>query len=31
MDAVPLDRFSSYARSGPRLLGKDPMLVRVAF
>jgi deazaflavin-dependent oxidoreductase (nitroreductase family) len=31
MDAVPLERFNSYARSGPRLIGVDPLLVRVAF
>jgi deazaflavin-dependent oxidoreductase (nitroreductase family) len=31
MDAVPLERFSAYARSGPRLIGRDPLLVRVAY
>lgn len=31
MDAVPLERFNAYARSGPRLLGADPLLVRVAY
>jgi deazaflavin-dependent oxidoreductase (nitroreductase family) len=31
IDAVPLDQFSAYARSGPRFLGRDPLLVRVTF
>jgi deazaflavin-dependent oxidoreductase (nitroreductase family) len=31
IDAVPLDRFNAYARSGPRLIGLDPLLVRVTF
>jgi deazaflavin-dependent oxidoreductase (nitroreductase family) len=31
MDAVPLERFSAYARSGPRLIGRDPLLIRVAY
>jgi deazaflavin-dependent oxidoreductase (nitroreductase family) len=30
MDAVPLERFNAYARSGPRLLGMDPLLVRIS-
>jgi deazaflavin-dependent oxidoreductase (nitroreductase family) len=31
MDAVPLERFNAYARSGPKLIGMDPLLVRVTF
>src|SRR3954470_11730576 len=30
IDAVPLDRFNAYARSGPRFIGFDPLLVRVS-
>jgi deazaflavin-dependent oxidoreductase (nitroreductase family) len=30
IDAVPLEQFNAYARSGPRLIGMDPVLVRVA-
>jgi deazaflavin-dependent oxidoreductase (nitroreductase family) len=30
IDAVPLERFNAYARSGPRLLGMDPLLVRLS-
>jgi deazaflavin-dependent oxidoreductase (nitroreductase family) len=31
IDAIPLARFNAYARSGPTLIGVDPLLVRVAF
>jgi deazaflavin-dependent oxidoreductase (nitroreductase family) len=31
LDAVPLGRFNAYARSGPRLIGMDPLLVWIAF
>jgi deazaflavin-dependent oxidoreductase (nitroreductase family) len=31
IDAVPLERFNAYARSGPKLIGMDPLLVRIAF
>jgi deazaflavin-dependent oxidoreductase (nitroreductase family) len=31
IDALPLERFNAYARSGPRLIGMDPLLVRVTF
>jgi deazaflavin-dependent oxidoreductase (nitroreductase family) len=31
MDAAPLERFNAYARSGPKLIGMDPLLVRVTF
>ena len=31
IDAVPIDRFNAYARSGPRLIGVDPLLVRVTY
>jgi deazaflavin-dependent oxidoreductase (nitroreductase family) len=31
VDAVQLTRFNAYARSGPRFLGNDPLLVRVTF
>ena len=30
IDAVPLERFTAYARSGPRFLGMDPLLVCVS-
>ena len=31
IDAVPLERFNAYARSGPQLLGMDPLLVRLSY
>ena len=31
IDAVQLSHFNAYARSGPRFLGMDPLLVRVSF
>jgi deazaflavin-dependent oxidoreductase (nitroreductase family) len=31
MDAMQLSRFNAYARSGPKLIGMDPLLVRVTF
>src|SRR4051812_9836448 len=31
IDALPLERFNAYARSGPRLIGVDPLLVRVTY
>ncbi|MDT7548937.1 MAG: hypothetical protein QOE84_1331 [Actinomycetota bacterium] len=31
IDAVPLERFNAYARSGPKLIGMDPLLVRVTY
>ena len=31
MDTLPLERFGAYARSGARLVGVDPLQVRVSF